>query len=107
MTAKVRANQNYINGLFVEGLWISTPSEVQQAAANHFKTLFSSLNWPKLQMLDFNFINVSRSDLNMLEIKVEMKEICEAIWHYEGSKAPGPDGLKFKFFKKAWSFCKE
>ncbi|GKB70539.1 cysteine-rich receptor-like protein kinase, partial [Tanacetum coccineum] len=31
------------------------------------------------------------------------REIKEAVWNCGSSKAPGPDGFSFKFFKKYWS----
>ena len=32
-----------------------------------------------------------------------MEEVKQAVWDCDGSKAPGPDGFTFSFYKKVWN----
>jgi hypothetical protein len=32
-----------------------------------------------------------------------LEEVKQAVWDCDGSKAPGPDGFTFSFYKKAWN----
>jgi hypothetical protein len=32
-----------------------------------------------------------------------LEEVKQAVWDCDGSKAPGPDGFTFSFYKKTWN----
>nr|GEY37988.1 RNA-directed DNA polymerase, eukaryota, reverse transcriptase zinc-binding domain protein [Tanacetum cinerariifolium] len=74
-----RRNQ-MINGIMVEGNWITDPSLIKDAFFNFTK----SNSKPKTPRL------------------VTHEEIKEAVWDYVSSKAPGPNGFSFAFVKKYW-----
>ncbi|GKA75212.1 RNA-directed DNA polymerase, eukaryota [Tanacetum coccineum] len=46
-------------------------------------------------------------DVKALEATITLEEVKEAVWSCEGSKAPGPDGVKFNFIKHHWDVLKE
>ncbi|GJT40784.1 RNA-directed DNA polymerase, eukaryota, reverse transcriptase zinc-binding domain protein [Tanacetum coccineum] len=78
-----RRNQ-MINGIMVEGNWITDPSLIKDAF--------------------FNFTNM---DQDYLERLVTHEEIKVAVWDCGSSKAPGPDGFSFAFVKKYWDIIKK
>lgn len=42
-------------------------------------------------------------DAIRLEAPFSVEEVNKVVWAYGGEKAPGPDGLTFKFLKKYWT----
>jgi len=44
--------------------------------------------------------------LRMIEVFSE-EEVREAVWNFEGTKSPGPDGFNFNFIKANWETLKE
>ncbi|GJT68087.1 putative RNA-directed DNA polymerase [Tanacetum coccineum] len=46
-------------------------------------------------------------DANFLEAEFSKEEIKAAVWDCSGSKAPGPDGLNFKFIKRYWDLIQD
>ena len=43
----------------------------------------------------------------LLESPFFMDEIRAVVWSCASHKAPGPDGINFYFYKKAWGLIKE
>ncbi|GKA04878.1 hypothetical protein Tco_0683998 [Tanacetum coccineum] len=74
-----RRNQ-MINGIMVEGNWITNPCLIKDAFLQFYKRKFQAQD----------------SQTGYLE------EIKEAVWDCGSSKAPGPDGYSFAFVKKYW-----
>ncbi|GJY46405.1 putative RNA-directed DNA polymerase, eukaryota, reverse transcriptase zinc-binding domain protein [Tanacetum coccineum] len=66
-----------IKGININGIWVKSPSNIKQAALDHFSSRFKEL----------------------IEVKV-------AVWDCAGSKAPGPDGFNFNFIKSFWDVVK-
>lgn len=50
---------------------------------------------------------MSRSEAEGLEIPFTEQEVREAIKECGGSKAPGPDGVNFKFIRRFWHIIRE
>jgi hypothetical protein len=42
-------------------------------------------------------------DSGWLEHLLTIEEVKQAVWDYDGSKAPGPNEFTFSFYKKTWS----
>jgi hypothetical protein len=49
-----------------------------------------------------DFMKLSENQAAWLEREVTIEEVHLAIFNSEGSKAPGPDGFNFNFYKKFW-----
>ncbi|GJW74863.1 hypothetical protein Tco_0134233 [Tanacetum coccineum] len=73
-----RRNQ-MINGIMVEGNWITNPCLIKDAFLQFYKRKFQAQ-----------------------DSQVTLEEIKEAVWDCGSSKAPGPDGYSFVFVKKYW-----
>ncbi|GJX50612.1 RNA-directed DNA polymerase, eukaryota, reverse transcriptase zinc-binding domain protein [Tanacetum coccineum] len=96
-----RRNQ-MINGIMVEGNWITNPCLIKDAFLQFYKRKFQA------QDSQVMFSNLPHShslncmDRETLKIQVTLEEIKEAVWDCGSSKAPGPDGYSFAFVKKYW-----
>ncbi|XP_022765898.1 uncharacterized protein LOC111310749 [Durio zibethinus] len=53
------------------------------------------------------FGKLSQEDVELLEAPFEMDELKEVIWEGQSSKAPGPVGYNFNFYRKARNFIRE
>jgi hypothetical protein len=53
-------------------------------------------------MGETGFKTISSQMSEWLERGVSLDEVKQAVWECDGSKAPGPDGFKFTFYKKSW-----
>ncbi|GJV28719.1 RNA-directed DNA polymerase, eukaryota, reverse transcriptase zinc-binding domain protein [Tanacetum coccineum] len=91
-----------INGIMVEGNWITNPCLIKDAFLQFYKRKFQA------QDSQVMFSNLPHShslncmDRETLERQVTLEEIKEAVWDCGSSKAPGPDGYSFAFVKKYW-----
>ncbi|GKC52415.1 RNA-directed DNA polymerase, eukaryota, reverse transcriptase zinc-binding domain protein [Tanacetum coccineum] len=91
-----------INGIMVEGNWITNPCLIKDDFLQFYKRKFQA------QDTQVMFFNLSHShslncmDRETLERQVTLEEIKEAVWDCGSSKAPGPDGYSFAFVKKYW-----
>ncbi|GJS00739.1 RNA-directed DNA polymerase, eukaryota, reverse transcriptase zinc-binding domain protein [Tanacetum coccineum] len=94
-----RRNQ-MINGIMVEGNWITDPSLIKDAFFQFYKVKFqaqnSQVSFPNLPHSQ----TLNSMDQDYLESLVTHEEIKEAVWDCGSSKAPGPDGFSFAFVKK-------
>ncbi|GJX30864.1 RNA-directed DNA polymerase, eukaryota, reverse transcriptase zinc-binding domain protein [Tanacetum coccineum] len=91
-----------INGLMVDGTWITDPSTIKDALLQFYKVKFqaqdSHIVFPNLPFSQ----TLNCRDRDNLERQVTLEEIKEAIWDCGSSKAPGRDGYTFAFVKKIW-----
>jgi len=49
------------------------------------------------------FSKISEANSIWLERPPSIEEVKQAVWDYDGSKASGPDGFTFSFYKKVWN----
>ncbi|GKB12868.1 RNA-directed DNA polymerase, eukaryota, reverse transcriptase zinc-binding domain protein [Tanacetum coccineum] len=94
-----RRNQ-IINGIMVEGIWITDPILIKDAFFQFYNDKFqaqdSQVLFPNLP----HSHTLNTTDRGYLERLVTLEKIKEAVWDYGISKAPGPDGFSFAFVKK-------
>ncbi|XP_071715094.1 uncharacterized protein [Rutidosis leptorrhynchoides] len=104
---KRKYNKNNIRGINVNGSWCENPNTIKEVAFNHFKSIFEVHNsdGPSLEGLFSE--SISSADNELLEAHFTEEEIWESVKCCGSSKAPGPDGFNFGFFKKFWSIIKD
>ncbi|XP_071704195.1 uncharacterized protein [Rutidosis leptorrhynchoides] len=104
---KRKYNKNNIRGINVNGSWCENPNTIKEVAFNHFKSIFEVHNsdGPSLEGLFSELI--TSADNELLEAPFTEGEIWESVKCCGSSKAPGPDGFNFGFFKKFWSIIKD
>ncbi|XP_076947481.1 uncharacterized protein LOC143619430 [Bidens hawaiensis] len=97
---KHRNISNKINGLEINGRWCSIPNRVKKEVLSHFWNRFNEpiINRPKMYNRGFHRLSVEQADA--LVTHFSASEIKVAVWECGDNKAPGPDGLNFKFIKK-------
>ncbi|KAJ0641962.1 putative RNA-directed DNA polymerase [Helianthus annuus] len=100
----VNANtsNNRIHGLHIDGVWVASPPLVKDHIFTYFAEKFEEpLN--SRPLLECPFLNkVSDMEAEALVCPFSLSEIKKAVWECEGDRAPGPDGINFKFIKRFW-----
>ncbi|XP_071686502.1 uncharacterized protein [Rutidosis leptorrhynchoides] len=104
---KRKYNKNNIRGINVNGSWCENPNTIKEVAFNHFKSIFEVHNsdGPSLEGLFSE--SITSADNELLEAPFTEEEIWESVKCCGSSKAPGPDGFNFGFFKKFLSIIKD
>ena len=105
--AKAKARRNYLNGVMVDDVWVSDVKGVKEAVLRHFKDRFEKEKLKSPVVYELNFKRLKEEEGKRLEEVVSLEELKNAVWDCEGSKAPGPDGFNFNFFKKSWLLIKD
>ncbi|GJX53819.1 RNA-directed DNA polymerase, eukaryota, reverse transcriptase zinc-binding domain protein [Tanacetum coccineum] len=95
-------NGSRINGLNIHGEWITEPLALKSHIFNSFHVRFKEDNHSRPLYSSNLFKQLSLEESLLLDSPFTPDEIKEAVWNCGSSKAPGPDGFTFKFFKKHW-----
>lgn len=98
--------KNRINGLTINGKWSSDASKVKLEALHFFKNKFTETRASRPKLLSPYFKSLSVMHAIKLEAPFSHKELKYVIWACGSEKAPGPDGLTFKFLKTSWEIIK-
>ncbi|GKC76961.1 hypothetical protein Tco_1127735, partial [Tanacetum coccineum] len=98
---KKTRSQN-INGLNINELWNEDPEVISNLVCDHFACRFKETNHIRPKFRSNYFRRLDQQDVDLLEAPFPMDEVKHAVWNCCSSKAPGPDEVNFKFFKKYW-----
>ncbi|XP_022039968.1 uncharacterized protein LOC110942499 [Helianthus annuus] len=94
-----RKVSNSIHGLNIEGTWCSKPALIKKQILSFFRDKFRE-NSPYRPELDCsNIKKISDLDRDVLVEPFLEQEIKEAVFECGDEKAPGPDGMNFRFIK--------
>ncbi|XP_022024281.1 uncharacterized protein LOC110924594 [Helianthus annuus] len=96
-------SSNRLNGLLIDGVWVTNPVSVKESLYEFFLKQFSEPMPNRPELICTNLSKISVSEASMLEQPFSVEEIKDAVWECDGDRAPGPDGFNFKFIKKCWS----
>ena len=102
ISAKVRGCKNYIRQLTYNGKILSSPNDLKEGAKAYFSNIYSESLATRPTMGSADFMKLSENQAAWLEREITIEEVQLAIFSSEGSKAPGPDGFNFNFYKKFW-----
>ncbi|KAK5834456.1 hypothetical protein PVK06_018334 [Gossypium arboreum] len=86
---------------------LKEPKEIKERLYNYFKSYFNCSVRRWKMGLDLKFKTFSEVRMRKLEESFSMREIKEAIWSCDESKAPGPDDFNLCFFRKCWETVKD
>ncbi|MFS7926579.1 putative RNA-directed DNA polymerase [Helianthus anomalus] len=100
-------SSNRLNGLMIDGEWVTNPILVKKALFEFFHHQFTEPMILRPELVCPNLVSISDSEANSLIAPFSLDEIKEAVWGCEGDRAPGPDGFNFKFIKRCWSEFQE
>ncbi|GKA40565.1 putative RNA-directed DNA polymerase, eukaryota, reverse transcriptase zinc-binding domain protein [Tanacetum coccineum] len=102
-----RRRHQSIQGILIEGEWITNPLSIKEEFYKFYKRKFRSVG----SSFDVNsnpgFATLSSQDVAMLQQQATLEEIHKAVWDCGISKSPGPDGFSFLFIKTYWDLFKD
>lgn len=81
---------------------MTDPHSIKSIVLDNFKNRFKEPRHDEPMFDNPLFKKLEETEASFLEYDVMMEEIKAAVWSYSGSKAPGPNGLNFKFIKCYW-----
>ncbi|GKA93535.1 hypothetical protein Tco_0815521 [Tanacetum coccineum] len=104
---KQKRRHQSIQGITIDGTWITDPHQVKSAFLNFFKVKFQETEAPIYfnRLVGASILN--DSDRAILEFHVLMDEIKTVVWDCGSNKALGPDGFLFFFIKNYWDLLKD
>ncbi|XP_076883751.1 uncharacterized protein LOC143532638 [Bidens hawaiensis] len=102
-----RKASNFIHGLFVNATWVSKPSLVKKEVYRFYKDKFveGCEERPRLNCPDVK--RISDSDALYLEARFSREEIKSAVFECGDDRAPGLEGINFRFVKHFWHLLEE
>ncbi|XP_071714401.1 uncharacterized protein [Rutidosis leptorrhynchoides] len=99
---KHKRRTQQIQGLLVDGIWIDDPNIIKANFFDSFKVKFEEVkSGAKFGTIELNYI-LSDDEALWIEHDIEDLEIKRAVWDCGSDKAPGPDGISFRFIKRFW-----
>lgn len=102
-----RRNYSRINGLNIQGDWVSDPLAIKNHIYHHFNSRFKEENGARPTFNSNLFKQFSLDEVQLLDRPFSNLEIKDAVWDCGSDKSPGPDGFTFKFFKNHWDIIEK
>ncbi|KAJ0428711.1 putative RNA-directed DNA polymerase [Helianthus annuus] len=101
----VNANisDNRLNGLTIDGAWVNQPSLIKDYVAAFFEDKFKETRHSRPGLRCPNLSRLSVDEATTLVCPFTLLEIKNAVWDCVGDRAPGPDGINFRFLKRCWA----
>ena len=97
-----RIKNSRINGLNVNGTWVSCPDKIKEVTHDFFMRKFTE-NHPHRPLLKSSlFKSISEYQRMSLEAPFDVNEVKNAVWSCGNNKAPDPDGFAFEFIRRFW-----
>ncbi|KAM0036030.1 putative RNA-directed DNA polymerase [Helianthus debilis subsp. tardiflorus] len=84
--------KNRVNGVMVEGVWVTDPERVKEHFKEFFKKKFKEPMERRPKILANGFKTLSSQQAESLIASFSKEEIKCVVWECGGDKAPGPDG---------------
>ena len=107
-SVKSRRKRNKIHRLQRDdSSWTNTEEEIEEEVVKHYKDLFCSKGVDQADMVLEGISQTITEQMNTeITAPVREKEIKEALFSKNPTKAPGPDGMTPNFFQKFWHILK-
>ncbi|KAJ0524126.1 putative RNA-directed DNA polymerase [Helianthus annuus] len=93
---------NRINGLRIDGVWTTSPPLVKDFTHHFFSEKFKEPADSRPALICPNLANLSGLEVDDLVRPFSLIEVKNAVWECDGDKAPGPDGINFRFLRSVW-----
>ncbi|XP_071713233.1 uncharacterized protein [Rutidosis leptorrhynchoides] len=93
--------------------WTEDPKTVKEAVTEHFKEIFRSRSLDRPELVQWaravgaDLSSITGTEACELEAAFTESELWNAVNECGSSKAPGPDGFNFGFYKKFWYVIKD
>lgn len=92
--------RNSVKGLSINGTWIEDPKSLKEEVYSFFKDHFSEKQPDRPDFFSAKFKTLTDVHNSFLDAPFTAKEIKQAVWSCDGSKALRPYGFTFTFVKK-------
>ncbi|GJS41994.1 RNA-directed DNA polymerase, eukaryota [Tanacetum coccineum] len=102
-----RRNRSRINGLNIQGDWVSDPIAIKNHIYHHFSSRFKKENRTRPTYNSLLFKHFTLDEVQFLDRPFFNLEIKDAVWSCGSDKSPGPDDFTFKFFKNHWDIIEK
>ncbi|XP_022026490.1 uncharacterized protein LOC110927176 [Helianthus annuus] len=102
-----RKASNVIHGLEIEGSWVSKPSLVKKEVFRYFRDKFVEPWEVRPRLVCPGIKRLSGDEAQLLESPFSRQEIKAAAFDCGDERAPGPDGINFRFVKHFWSVLED
>ncbi|KAF5784203.1 putative RNA-directed DNA polymerase [Helianthus annuus] len=102
-----RKASNVIHGLDIEGSWVSKPSLVKKEVFRYFRDKFVEPWEVRPSLVCPGIKRLSVDEAQSLEAPFSRQEIKAAAFDCGDDRAPGPDGINFRFVKHFWSVLED
>ncbi|KAJ0585427.1 putative RNA-directed DNA polymerase [Helianthus annuus] len=99
-------SRSRINGLNVNGVWVTEPKVIKENIRRWFKKHFNESIRRRPTFSNLGLPSISAEESETLVMAFSEDEIKIALKGCDGNKAPGPDGFTMKFYKKFWNHIK-
>ncbi|KAJ0533359.1 putative RNA-directed DNA polymerase [Helianthus annuus] len=96
-------SSNRIHGLHIDGVWVADPPLVKDHIFSYFADKFAEPVNTRPELTCPFLSQVTIEEAELLVCPFTLSEVKNAVWECEGDRAPGPDGINFKFIKKFWN----
>ncbi|KAJ0570205.1 putative RNA-directed DNA polymerase [Helianthus annuus] len=93
---------NRINGLKIDGAWVTDPTLVKDYVYGYFANKYSEPMPIRPVLVCPNLASLTSLEAESLIVPFTCEEVRKAVWDCAGDRAPGPDGINFRFLKKCW-----
>ncbi|KAJ0837719.1 putative RNA-directed DNA polymerase [Helianthus annuus] len=97
---------NSIHGLSINGEWCSKPAKIKKQVLSFFRNMFKERFQSRPELTCHNIKKNSDTEKSFLVEEFSDEEIKEAVFECEDDRAPGPDGMNFRFIKTFWDLFK-
>ncbi|KAJ0545596.1 putative RNA-directed DNA polymerase [Helianthus annuus] len=91
--------RNKINGLWIDGAWVSDPNEIKTQFLAAFQAKFKEPINVRPRIGAAGFKRLSQEQAEGLITPFSILEVGNAVWECGINKSPGPDGITFKLIK--------
>ncbi|KAM0065492.1 putative RNA-directed DNA polymerase [Helianthus debilis subsp. tardiflorus] len=100
----VNANisNNRINGLWIDGNWVTQPPLIKDYVVSFFAEKFEEPVGVRPKLTCPDITQLASAEAADLVRPFSLTEIKNAVWDCGGDKAPGPDGINFRFLRRCW-----
>lgn len=99
-----RRVSNAIQGLMIEDKWVDKPKHIKRHVHEFYKNKFSE-DWIERPHLDCGIEKkLTDEEARGLINRFSKEEIKGAAFECGDDRAPGPDGISFKYIKRFWDY---
>ncbi|GKV35410.1 hypothetical protein SLEP1_g43679 [Rubroshorea leprosula] len=95
-----------MNSIQIKDSQLVEPTIMKEEIANFFENMFKEENCERPKLEGISFQQITEQENASLVAPFSEDEIKAAVWDCECSKALGPDGFNFRFFRREWETIK-